>query len=225
MLLLEKNHKVGRKLLLTGKGRCNVTNNCDEDSFLKAVRRNPRFLYSAINRFSTADTMAFFEGLGVPLKTERGNRVFPVSDRAADIVDALHRYVKRSGAELREAEAKELLLDETGVQGVICKDGSEIYARRVAVATGGVSYPQNGSTGDGYRFAKQAGHTVVPAVPSLADCTPGSRCKAFITSTSPNKAGNALTCATGSSTALICELFTPKSRLGAYTCTSGRRLS
>ena len=89
VLLLEKNHKVGRKLLITGKGRCNVTNNCDEDSFLKAVRRNPRFLYSAINRFSTADTMAFFEGLGVPLKTERGNRVFPVSDRAADIVDAL----------------------------------------------------------------------------------------------------------------------------------------
>ena len=142
VLLLEKNHKVGRKLLITGKGRCNVTNNCDEDSFLKAVRRNPRFLYSAINRFSTADTMAFFEGLGVPLKTERGNRVFPVSDRAADIVDALHRYVKRSGAELREGEAKELLLDETGVRGVICKDGSEIYARRVAVATGGVSYPQ-----------------------------------------------------------------------------------
>ena len=156
-----------RKLLITGKGRCNVTNNCDEDSFLKAVRRNPRFLYSAINRFSTADTMAFFEGLGVPLKTERGNRVFPVSDRAADIVDALHRYVKRSGAELREGEAKELLLDETGVRGVICKDGSEIHARRVAVATGGVSYPQTGSTGDGYRFAKQAGHTVVPAVPSL----------------------------------------------------------
>ena len=124
VLLLEKNHKVGRKLLITGKGRCNVTNNCDEDSFLKAVRRNPRFLYSAINRFSTADTMAFFEGLGVPLKTERGNRVFPVSDRAADIVDALHRYVKRSGAELREGEAKELLLDETGVRGVICKDGS-----------------------------------------------------------------------------------------------------
>ena len=119
VLLLEKNHKVGRKLLITGKGRCNVTNNCDEDSFLKAVRRNPRFLYSAIHRFSTADTMAFFEGLGVPLKTERGNRVFPVSDRAADIVDALHRYVKRSGAELREGEAKELLLDETGVRGVI----------------------------------------------------------------------------------------------------------
>ncbi len=167
VLLLEKNHKVGRKLLITGKGRCNVTNNCDEDSFLKAVRRNPRFLYSAINRFGTADTMAFFEGLGVPLKTERGNRVFPVSDRAADIVDALYRYVKRSGAELREGEVKRLLLDETGVRGVICKDGSEIHARRVAVATGGVSYPQTGSTGDGYRFAEQAGHTVVPAVPSL----------------------------------------------------------
>lgn len=99
------------------------------------------------------------------LSVETGS--FPVSDRAADIVDALHRYVKRSGAELREGEAKELLLDETGVRGVICKDGSEIYARRVAVATGGVSYPQTGSTGDGYRFAKQAGHTVVPAVPSL----------------------------------------------------------
>ena len=124
--ILEKNEKLGKKVFITGKGRCNVTNNCDEDSFLKAVRRNPRFLYSAINRFSTADTMAFFEGLGVPLKTERGNRVFPVSDRAADIVDALHRYVKRSGAELREGEAKELLLDETGVRGVICKDGSEI---------------------------------------------------------------------------------------------------
>ena len=171
VLLLEKNHKVGRKLLITGKGRCNVTNNCDEDSFLKVVRRNPRFLYSAINRFSTADTMAFFEGLGVPLKTERGNRVFPVSDRAADIVDALHRYVKRSGAELREGEAKELLLDETGVRGVICKDGSEIYARRVAVATGGVSYPSTGSTGDGYLFAKENGLNVTRLSASLVGLT------------------------------------------------------
>ena len=167
VLLVDKNDRPGRKLRITGKGRCNVTNNCDNDAFLRAVRRNPRFLYSAINGFSTADTMALFEELGVPLKTERGNRVFPVSDRAGDIVDALCRYVKRSGAAFHKKEAEGLLLDEGRVKGVICKDGTPLFARRVVIATGGLSYPGTGSTGDGYRLAEQAGHTIVPPVPSL----------------------------------------------------------
>lgn len=167
VLLLEKNRRVGRKLLITGKGRCNVTNNCDGETFLRAVRHNPRFLYSAINAFGTADTMAFFEKQGVPLKTERGNRVFPQSDRAADIVDALHRYVTRGGARIETAAAEGLLLEDGAVKGVVCEDGRLFYADHVVVATGGLSYPLTGSTGDGYRLARQAGHTVVPTEPSL----------------------------------------------------------
>lgn len=167
VLLLEKNSRVGRKLLITGKGRCNVTNNCDEDTFLQAVRHNPRFLYSAINAFGTADTIRFFEGLGVPLKTERGNRVFPESGRAADVVDALLCYVKKAGVKVQTADVEGLLLDDGQVKGVVCRDGSLFYARQVVVATGGLSYPRTGSTGDGYHFARQAGHTIVPTQPSL----------------------------------------------------------
>ena len=173
VLLVDKNDRPGRKLRITGKGRCNVTNNCDNDAFLRAVRRNPRFLYSAINGFSTADTMALFEELGVPLKTERGNRVFPVSDRAGDIVDALCRYVKRSGAAFHKKEAEGLLLDEGRVKGVICKDGTPLFARRVVIATGGLSYPGTGSTGDGYRFARELGHTVKECRPSLVPMETG----------------------------------------------------
>ena len=117
VLLVDKNDRPGRKLRITGKGRCNVTNNCDNDAFLRAVRRNPRFLYSAITGFSTADTMALFEELGVPLKTERGNRVFPVSDKSADIIDALFTWVKRSGVTIVHETVESLVRQAGTVAG------------------------------------------------------------------------------------------------------------
>lgn len=171
--LLEKNEKVGRKLFITGKGRCNVCNNCDTQQVLENVPVNPRFLYSALGGFGPADVMAFFEAHGVPLKTERGGRVFPVSDRAADIIDALFTWVKHAGVKIIHEAAAALELADGRVAGVRA-GGRLLPADRVIVATGGVSYPQTGSTGDGYRFAKVAGHTVVPPNPSLVPLvTPG----------------------------------------------------
>lgn len=156
----------GKKLLITGKGRCNVTNNCGPDEFLKNVRRNPRFLYSALNACPPAFVMELLEkGLGVPLKTERGRRVFPQSDRAQDVLDALLRWAK--GARLRYEGARELMLENGRCTGVRLQSGEALRAGAVLVATGGVSYPVTGSTGDGYRFARQAGHTVMPPEPSL----------------------------------------------------------
>lgn len=165
--LLEKNGRCGRKLLITGKGRCNVTNQCDRDVFLQNVRVNARFLYSALSQFSPADTMDFFERNGVPLKTERGRRVFPVSDRAADIVDCLSRCAAQAGVQTVQGAAERLLLRGNAVQGVQTADGRTLTARAVVLATGGASYPQTGSTGDGYRLAEQAGHSVVPPRASL----------------------------------------------------------
>ena len=147
--LIERNPKVGRKLYITGKGRCNVTNHCAVPEVLAAVPRNGRFLYSAMSRTTPEDVEQFFQHLGVPLKVERGNRVFPASDRAADIIDALFLEV-RDGA-------------VTGVR----VNGGVLPGQAVILATGGASYPATGSTGDGYRFAAQAGHTVVPPRPSL----------------------------------------------------------
>ena len=171
--LLEKNEKVGRKLFITGKGRCNVCNNCDTQQVLENVPVNPRFLYSALGGFGPADVMAFFEAHGVPLKTERGGRVFPVSDRAADIIDALFTWVKHVGVKIIHEAAAELELADGRVAGVRA-GGRVLPADRVIVATGGVSYPQTGSTGDGYRFARQAGHTIVPPNGSLVPLvTPG----------------------------------------------------
>lgn len=171
--LLETNEKVGRKLFITGKGRCNVCNNCDIQTVLQNVPVNPRFLYSALGGFSPEDAMAFFTSHGVPLKTERGNRVFPVSDKAADIIDALFTWIKRVGVIIKHTAAERLVIEGGRLAGV--QAGGALYpADRVIVATGGVSYPQTGSTGDGYRFAKQAGHTVVPPNPSLVPLvTPG----------------------------------------------------
>ena len=171
--LLETNEKVGRKLFITGKGRCNVCNNCDIQTVLQNVPVNPRFLYSALGGFSPEDAMAFFISHGVPLKTERGNRVFPVSDKAADIIDALFTWIKRVGVIIKHTAAERLVIEGVRLAGV--QAGGALYpADRVIVATGGVSYPQTGSTGDGYRFAKQAGHTVVPPNPSLVPLvTPG----------------------------------------------------
>lgn len=164
--LLEKNPRVGRKVMITGKGRCNVTNHCDVPSFIASVPVNGRFLYSAASHFPPEDVMAFFEDLGVPLKTERGNRVFPVSDRAVDIVDALRAFVLDNGAAIVSDTARALILENGEVVGVKGERES-YYADSVIVACGGKSYPLTGSTGDGYLLAKQAGHTIVPLKPSL----------------------------------------------------------
>ena len=176
--LYEKNDRVGRKLAITGKGRCNLTNNCDVTAVLEATRRNPRFLQSALHAFPPSAVMELFESLGCPLKTERGGRVFPVSDRAADVVGALRRYLTRCNVELIHETVTGLWLSE---DRSLCRGiktaGGEAEADCVILACGGLSYPATGSTGDGYRFAKEAGHAVIPPAPSLvpieceeADC-------------------------------------------------------
>lgn len=166
VLVAERNERLGRKLLITGKGRCNVTNNCTPQELMQHVQRNPKFLYSAFSQFTAQDTMEFFERLHVPLKTERGNRVFPQSDRASDIVAALSRAVRDVGCDVVTARVTSLCLHDGCVSGVETSGG--VFATpAVIVATGGLSYPATGSTGDGYRLAKQAGHTIVPPAPSL----------------------------------------------------------
>ena len=167
--LYEKNEKVGRKLAITGKGRCNLTNDCEPDEFIKNVVSNPRFLMSAIYSFPPSETMALFERLGVELKTERGRRVFPVSDKSYDIVDALWRYAKGNARIVQDA-VTDIMIADGKVTGVITSKGETRYDR-VIVATGGKSYPLTGSTGDGYKFAKAAGHSVVPLSPSLIPLT------------------------------------------------------
>ena len=167
VLLLEKMERPGRKLLISGKGRCNVCNCCTVEEFLPNVTHNPRFLYSSLYGFDPYAVMGFFEELGVPLKVEWGQRVFPQSDRSMDIVDALCAEVRRLGVSLQQATVEELLLSEGAVEGVRCKDGSCFYGRSVLLATGGKSYPATGSTGDGYALARQAGHRVTPLKPSL----------------------------------------------------------
>ena len=167
VLLIEKGEKCGRKLAITGKGRCNVTNNCTDEDFFANIPVNSRFLYSAYSRFNCQDCMDFFEACGVPLKTERGNRVFPVSDNAHDIVHALEKACRDHGVQIHKGEkVKNILVDDGIVTGVDC--GDTIYnAVSVLVATGGKSYPGTGSDGDGYRFAEKLGHTIVPLKPSL----------------------------------------------------------
>ena len=169
VLLIEKNEKIGRKLMITGKGRCNVTNNCTMlNELIENVPTNGRFLYSSFSNFMPVDTMDFFENEGVELKIERGNRVFPVSDRAADIVDALQRSLDRHGVMRVRGRASRLIIEDSSVKGVVLDDGEEVSGDAVIVATGGKSYPLTGSTGDGYALAGQAGHTIVPLRPSLA---------------------------------------------------------
>ena len=168
VLLFESNEKIGRKIMITGKGRCNVTNNCDRDTFLSNVPQNPRFLYSALDAFGVQDTMDFFEAQGVPLKTERGNRVFPQSDRSVDIVDALYHAMHRAGVIIKHTPVTGIVRDEeTGAVCGVMAGGRTHRADRVIIATGGKSYPLTGSTGDGYRFAQETGHTVTPLRPSL----------------------------------------------------------
>ncbi len=167
VLILEHSDRPGRKLMITGKGRCNLTNDCDPDAFLRKVRTNPRFLYSALNAFPPRQTIAFFEELGVPLKTERGGRVFPVSDRSLDVVAALVAFATESGAELLRADCRRITLRDDRAAGVQCAGGQSFEAGAVVVATGGKSYPRTGSDGSGYRLAQGAGHTVIPPRPSL----------------------------------------------------------
>ena len=164
--LFERNDRMGKKLRITGKGRCNVTNQCDLNEFLLNVPTNGRFLYAALSRFSTADTIAFFEDAGVPLKTERGKRVFPVSDKAGDIVAAMDRQCRLGGVNVVHRRVDGLLLEDGRVVGVRCGSASERFDA-VIVCTGGRSYPTTGSDGDGYRMARQVGHTVTPLRPSL----------------------------------------------------------
>ena len=176
VLLLERTGRLGKKLRITGKGRCNVTNDCQTQEFLNNVRTNPRFLYAALDRFSPADTQAFFEDRGVPLKTERGRRVFPVSDKAGDIVGAMADACHRAGVEIIYERVRSLHLENGALRGV-CTEGGTYPADAVIVCTGGKSYPLTGSDGDGYTLAKQAGHTIVPPKPSLVPITvKGSIC-------------------------------------------------
>ena len=169
--VIEKNERPARKLMITGKGRCNVTNNCDIDTLIANVPKNGKFLFSAFSGFSSFDTMRLFESLGVPLKTERGNRVFPVSDRAVDIVDALVRAVKKSGVNILHSVAKKILTEDGAVTGVLLESGEIISADSVILATGGMSYPLTGSTGDGYKMAAEHSHTVTELKPSLVPLT------------------------------------------------------
>lgn len=166
--VLERNERPARKVMITGKGRCNVTNNCTMiNELVENVPTNGRFLHSAFSNFMPYDTMDFFESNGVELKIERGDRVFPVSDKAVDIVDALERSRKESGAKLKQGRATKLIIENGRVLGAQTEDGETIYTDSVIIATGGVSYPLTGSTGDGYELAKAAGHTIVEPKPSL----------------------------------------------------------
>lgn len=163
--ILEKNADAGRKLAITGKGRCNVTNNCTFDELMENIPRNGRFLYSALSAFTPQDAMALFEGLGVPLTTERGKRVFPTSGKARDIVNALEGRLKALGVELIQEHADSLIIEDGRCAGV---RGRREYRGAVILATGGMSYPRTGSDGYGYTLARSAGHTVIPPEPSLS---------------------------------------------------------
>lgn len=166
--VFEKNEKTGKKLYITGKGRCNLTNACDMDTLFTSVCTNEKFLYSAFYGFTNQDAMNFFEEAGVKLKTERGNRVFPISDRSGDILDALRRQMKKSGVQVHlNTEVSDILTKDGQASGICLSDGRTIMGDAVIVATGGLSYASTGSTGDGYRFAGKLGHKVSPCQPSL----------------------------------------------------------
>lgn len=176
VLLVEKNERLGKKLLITGKGRCNVTNNCASQEVLQNIPRNGRFLYSAMDAFPPERIIAFFEKNGCPLKTERGNRVFPVSDKAASVLDCLKSKLKQTGVTVRKGNVSNIIASNGIVTGITV-DKEIVNAGWVILATGGLSYPTTGSTGDGYKMAEALGHTIVPTSGSLvplktveADC-------------------------------------------------------
>lgn len=169
VLLLEKNDKIARKVMITGKGRCNVTNNVsDVQEFISNIPGNGRFLYSAFTSFNSQDVIDFFEDYGVKLKVERGNRVFPESDKAVDIVDALNRYIIDSGVQRKTERVNKIITENAQVKGVETESGNFYKCDSVIVATGGLSYPKTGSSGDGYKFARDLGHTVTELRPSLS---------------------------------------------------------
>lgn len=166
--LLEKNEKLGKKLFITGKGRCNITNAADIEDLFTAVISNPKFLYSGFYSFTNQQVIDFFEELGVKTKVERGERVFPVSDHSSDVIVAFSRELKSLGVSVSlHTEVKELLCEQDKVCGVLLTNGKKMKADAVIVATGGISYPSTGSTGDGYRFARETGHRVTELLPSL----------------------------------------------------------
>lgn len=171
--LFEKNEKLGKKLFITGKGRCNITNTCDDETFFKSVVTNAKFLYSAFYGYSNQDVVSFFENLGLAVKEERGGRIFPVSDHSSDVIRILEKRMKELDVKVHLKSEAEALLTEEGengerkIKGVRLRKGAEILGEKVIVATGGFSYQATGSTGDGYTFAKEAGHTVTQLRPAL----------------------------------------------------------
>ena len=167
VLLVEKNKYLGKKLGITGKGRCNITNSADLFEFMENIPTNPRFLYSAFNSFSNYDIISLIEENGTKTKVERGGRVFPESDKAKDVIEAIKKFLKNSGVRAAQAEVSKILADNGKVCGVKLTGGKEILADKVILATGGVSYPQTGSTGDGYKFSKKLGHTIIEPKASL----------------------------------------------------------
>lgn len=169
VFLVERNKKLARKVLITGKGRCNVTNNvADVNEFIKNIPGNGKFLYSAFSSFNCDDTISFFENHNVPLKTERGNRVFPQSDKAVDIVDALYDFVIKSGVNIINDRVIKLITENNIIKGVVTESGREIFGDAIIIATGGLSYQKTGSTGDGYIFARSVGHSITKPKPSLS---------------------------------------------------------
>ena len=166
--LIEKNEKLGKKIYITGKGRCNLTNNVLVNDFMQNVVSNPKFLYSALNNFTPQDTISFFESNKMPTKTERGNRVFPVSEKASDVTKTLENYLRKNGAEiLLNTCVKDVLVENNKVIGVLLINGNKIFCDSVIVATGGISYPLTGSDGDGFKFAKKLGHSIIEIKPAL----------------------------------------------------------
>ena len=182
VILLEKNEKLGKKLFITGKGRCNLTNNCTVENVLNNTVSNSKFLYSALNTFSPSDCIAFFEGLGLELKTERGNRVFPKSDKSSDVIKSLTKKLTEVGVDVRLNTVVTAIDCENGaIKGVIANK-KFIKCDKIVIATGGISYPLTGSTGDGYRFASSCNHDIIAPIPALngivtRDC--GLFCKNF----------------------------------------------
>ncbi len=168
VVLLEKNEKLGKKLFITGKGRCNLTNDCDTEDLFQNVMTNPKFLYSAFYGFSNRMTVDYFEELGLACKTERGGRVFPASDHSSDVIRALERELHRKGVEVRlQARVKHLMVRDGTCEGVVLEDGKRMRAKSVILATGGISYPGTGACRDGFQIAEEAGHRIVPLQPSL----------------------------------------------------------
>ncbi len=166
--LIEQNEKLGKKLFITGKGRCNITNACDIEDLFQNVVTNPKFLYSSFYSFSNDMVMDFFENIGLPYKVERGNRVFPVSDHSSDVIKVLEKEMKSNGVEiLLNTKVSSVIINNNICKGVNINGGKAVYADSVIIATGGISYPRTGACGDGYKFAKTAGHSIVETKPSL----------------------------------------------------------